>query len=610
MDHGLPGPVCLVNVITVLFDLPVQGHEPLVVPPGDTALVSGGRSEIKHVPHEAAPDPRTVHENSRHVLVIERLVIFGVVLDLRIPGMVGQNAFRSVLGDGKTAVRMRRVVPVQPGFVLLHAAAVPAEVMVVCLHVRDAVQAAVLRSIGNMGQGGQAGRIQGFDQLFQVPVILHQLIGQIAAQRDFIGKSPEADAGMMGVLNDQFPHLRAAVFMRRGIFVHNGDKGYFRPDNKAQLVTGVVEILGMLVVSQADGVGAEFLDQPGVLPVLLPGEGVSFVQPVLMAADTAQRQGLPVQEEAAVRRAGKGADAGPQGYLVHDFVPADQLRQNRVECRGVRTPQPGIRHGQAQRRMSGRAQPAGSLPAVRIQHGPQYRIVIFRAGDPRLQVKNSAVLFRTRVHCDSGSAVIIQIKVNRRHADQPDAPVQSSVEGKVRVLGINMAPVFIADIYGQQVFPGPAQVRDLRAESGEASLMLRGFPAVDIDNGLQARRGNLHVHPSAGKGLFRRNEGTEVPAAFPGIMLRRGSLQVSAGPVFRRDGDIVTVMPVHRVPGVGQGDRDAFFRNPGGIRAAAREQPVIFQLGNLTHFSCLLQRFGYQNRSRSPCSLRMASIKK
>ena len=87
--------------------------------------------------------------------------------------MVGQNSFRSVLGDGKTAVRMRRVVPVQPGFVLLHAAAVPAEVMVVCLHVRDAVQAAVLRSIGNMGQGGQAGRIQGFDQLFQVPVILY-----------------------------------------------------------------------------------------------------------------------------------------------------------------------------------------------------------------------------------------------------------------------------------------------------------------------------------------------------------------------------------------------------------------------------------------------------
>ena len=481
--------------------------------------------------------------------------------------MIGHDALAAVFGYADTDVRMLGVEVVKPRSVVRHLAGVPSEVVVVADDVRDVVHRAVHRCHGDMSDGGQTGRIQLLAQCVQLLVILHQLLGD-AADQDLVRNAPEADARMVVVLNNQLLHLTDAVLMRRRVLIHDADERDLRPDDKAHLITGVVEVLRMLIVRQTDGVRSQLLDDFRVLIVILARQGIALVQLVLMTTDTAQRRRHAVEDEALVRVAGEAADTGADRNLVIGLVAADERCGDRVQIRTVDLPQLSIRYGNRNSGIVRRTGCAGDLSAVGILDGILHRKVLIRIGHPARQLEHrAAALARLGRDLESRSAVVIQIKVRIRHADQIDAAVQTAVEREVRRLRIHAALFLVAARDDQQILLAVlAQIGDVRAEDGVAALVIDHLCAVDIDRRLLSCREHLDIGASASERLLRCREGLGVPAL---------SAVVAS----------VAVVTVHRVPRVRK-----LYRLPLGRERVRQSDvlldkfPVLVQTDNRSHW--------------------------
>ncbi len=96
---------------------------------------------------------------------------------------------------------------------------------------------------------------------------------------------------MVVILQHQLFQLGNAVLVSRRIFIHHADKRNFRPYHKSQLIAGIIEILGMLVMGQADGICPQLFDNFCVIVMIFFGQSISFIQHVLMTADASQRRG-------------------------------------------------------------------------------------------------------------------------------------------------------------------------------------------------------------------------------------------------------------------------------------------------------------------------------
>ncbi len=107
--------------------------------------------------------------------------------------------------------------------------------------------------------------------------------GLLPGDGDLVGDAPEADGGVVVILVNQVLHLQDAVFVCRRVIALAAYIGNLRPYDKAVLVAGVVKVRAVLVMGKPHGVGAYFLDKGGVLIVLLPGQGIPQVKPVLVA---------------------------------------------------------------------------------------------------------------------------------------------------------------------------------------------------------------------------------------------------------------------------------------------------------------------------------------
>ena len=326
----------------------------------------------------------------------------------------------------------------------------------------------------------------------------------------------------------------------------------------------------MLIVCQTDGVGTQFLDDLCVLIVVLHGQGVALVQLILMAGDTAQRGGLAVDGEAAVRGNGVAAHAYVGVDLVKGLVVALQTCHHGVEVRLVHAPQLGVRHIDGNSSAVGGAHSGGYLASVGVLDAVHHGKAVVGVGDEALDFKGSAaVCGGLGGDHDAGAAVVVQIKVCVGHADQVHAAVQSAVEGKVRRGGVHGGGVLVADLDGQLVVAVTAQVGDVGAEDGEAAFVGGGNSAVHLDGGIQRSCQHLHIHAAASQRLH---------GLFKGAAVYAGGAQVAA----------VAVHAVHGVPGVGQGD------GLGGALALGEAQGPAFVQGNdLSHdeFSCLISCF-------------------
>ena len=138
---------------------------------------------------------------------------------------------------------------------------------------------------------------------------------------------------MVTVLDHQLFELCNAVFMCRRILIHYTDKGNLRPDNEAQLITGIIEILGMLVMRQPDRICSQLFDDPCILIMILPCQSIPFIQFILMPADAPQRSRDPIEDKSLVRVAGKTPDTDPRRHLIICFITSLQRRRNRIQIR-------------------------------------------------------------------------------------------------------------------------------------------------------------------------------------------------------------------------------------------------------------------------------------
>ena len=221
--------------------------------------------------------------------------------------MPALHTFGAVFGNTQRPLRVSGVEAVEPGAVLVHRAHVPAEIVVIGQYVGDLVMGRIQRHHGDLGHSGEPGGIQLVGQVVHSAQVVLEL-RRVPADGDLVGNAPETDGWMVIILDYQLFQLADTVVVGGRVFIEHADKRDLRPDDKAHLVTGVIEILGVLVVGKAYGVGSQLLDDAGILKVVGTGEGVALVQLVLVAADAPERRLYTVDDktltwsQASVRR--------------------------------------------------------------------------------------------------------------------------------------------------------------------------------------------------------------------------------------------------------------------------------------------------------------------
>ena len=410
-----------------------------------------------------------------------------------------------------------------------------------------------------MGNGGGTGGIQLLTQLLQVVVAFHQLLAD-AANQNFVGNAPEHDGRVVVVLDDQLGHLAAAVCVGILAGFEHADERNLGPNGKTDGVAGVIEILTVLVVGQTNGVGTDFLDHLGILVMVVNAQSVAFVQAVLMAGNTAQRGGHAIDGKAAVRGDGVAAHTNIDAQIVIGFIAALQAGNYGVQVGLVHAPQLSIRHIQGNGGVISRAGGGSNLKSIGIFNAVLHGKVFVRVGHIAFDFeRGAAVRCRFGGNFNAGAAEIIQVKVGIGHADQVDAAVQATIEREVGGRGIHGRRIFVADFNGQLVLAVMAQIRHISAENGVTALVGGGNRSVDLDGSGKGCGQNFNIGAAAGQRLLGRSKGAGV---------NTGGAQIAA----------VAVHAIHRVPGVGQGNR--FSR---AFALGEGQGPVFVQGNYVTH---------------------------
>ena len=121
----------------------------------------------------------------------------------------------------------------------------------------------------------------------QNAVVFHQFLCHACGDRDLIGKPPAGDGRMMHALHDQFGHLTYRVFLSfRQMFRNVWN---FCPYDHAVFVAQVIEVLVMLIMRQADGIGPHLFYDLHILPVHVRSQRISRAPPVLMPGNAPKR---------------------------------------------------------------------------------------------------------------------------------------------------------------------------------------------------------------------------------------------------------------------------------------------------------------------------------
>ena len=146
-------------------------------------------------------------------------------------------------------------------------------------------------------------------------MIIHHIGALFGRDGDLVGDTPYADRGVVVALNQKLLHLADAVLPAAWHML--GDIRNLRPNDHTVFIAEIVEILIVLIVSKANGVGAYLTDHSHIGVVMILGNSITNALPVLMAANTAQGIGLAVKEEALVGIDAEGTTAEITGNPVH-----------------------------------------------------------------------------------------------------------------------------------------------------------------------------------------------------------------------------------------------------------------------------------------------------
>ena len=547
MDKGLLFvPMGLVEIEGVLLCLPVEGHQALLVLPVLTALVPSVGGEVEDVPDVGGPQPGAGLDHIQHMLVVHRLVALGVIALFRGRGLILGIGVRTVFGEANAAVRELGVILIEELVILFQFSQVPAKVQIVAVHIGNLQNGAFNLQHEHIGHGGGTGAVQPMTQVVQRPVVFQQLLIHRAGGGDLIGKTPYRNRRVIVVLHHQLLHLRQGVGTA-AIHVH-GDVGNLRPDHHAVLITQIIKLLSVLIVGKAQGIAAQLPDDLHIPSVVLHGQGIAHALAVLMPGAAPQGIAPPVQKKAllgvnlefAAAKAGGHAVAAGQGsggcvkIGIVDAVPQMDILNGEF-CLGV----------------TGHAGNGLGLPSC--FHCNRFRFCL-----PGFHGDHGVLCFQIhhRGDLDARGSAVTQFKMGSGYHDQIHPPVQSAVEGEVRLLGIDPVIVRVVQAYDQRVIL--LQILQPDPEGAVAALMAANLLTVE--------------HYLTGVGSSQEFQ----PDLIARMDLRFGQLPgiIAGAPVVI----IAAVLTVNRVPGMGQ--RNSLGSFPG---AQLGEQPIVMNGEYFTH---------------------------
>ena len=396
------------------------------------------------------------------MFVVDGLVGLAPVTLFGAAVLVGGVGVGAVFRQTDDHIGVLLVELVKPRIVLFEFAEIPAEIQVVAADVGHLDKGVVHIQHKGMGHRRGAGGVQLVAEVVEQLVVLYHVGGHATRGRDLVGQPPADDGRVVVVLHDQLGHLADRVGPT--VFHVFGDIRNFRPDDQAVLVAQVVEVLGVLIVCQAHGVGAHLAQQGHVLLVLGVSQCTAQTLAVLVASCAAEPVDPAVEQKALVRVKPNGSAAVPGA----DAVAAVQAGRDGVEVRVLdAVPQVDVfqrEHG------------AGVAVFDRDGEGLSgggKRNARGLARDPGFHRDGGGAGFEVhgRRHLEPRAAAVIQGKVRSGHRDQTHRPVQPAVKGEVGLLGVDGVILAVVHEDSQQVVPGAQRGGQLHPEGGIPALV-------------------------------------------------------------------------------------------------------------------------------------------
>ena len=547
MHEGFLAPVGLVEVEAILLRLPVEGNQALVVHARFAALIPGIGSKVKHVPHMGCPHVGMTIEAPHHEFMILCLVLFRVIIPVRMGGMQIRHTLSAILTVPQATIGVAQVEESNPQVIQEQAGHVPAQIQVPADHVRNVGTPVEGTAHGIAGQSGEPGRIRLMHQVIQHMMVIQHVLLVLGGNGDFIGHTPADDAGVVVVLLNQFLHLNDGVGTAfRHVLTDVGD---FRPHHHAVAVAQVIEVLIMLIVSQANGVGTQLTDQLHILIVHGTGNSIAHTLPILMAGHAVERIRLIVQEEALLGIRLEGTYAEGNGQRIRHFMIHYHLHPALIEVRILYT-MPAVCLFHMQRGVC-------SVPFCHgIALGVQQGDVHLSGGNTALHPDIGTVSLGQGRYPNAAGTQIVQGKVCLVDHNQPNPSVNAAIEGEVRLLGIDLGVLAVVHVHMQIVFILKERC-NLCTEGGIAAVVGAKRLAVQRHSRRSIDAVKLQPHFFAGR-IKRR--------------LGKGMLVVTSAPLVV----IAPILSVNVVPRVGNGNFD-------GLAVKTRKVPGLTKLYGMAH---------------------------
>ena len=400
---------------------------------------------------------------------------------------------------------------------------------------------------------------------------------------------------MVIILRDELAELREDVLVPVGKL--HRDIGNFRPDDETRLVAEGIEVVVVLIVGKAHGIGAQLADEGDILFVLPARDGVAHVFTVLMAGDAAQGIALAVEEEAAFGIDRKGAQPKTRRKGIEKFA----FWREKVGFEGIEMgivdalPEDGIGDRDVDRLRGGRLLPGDLLRAIEDAPGD---LGVFAAHDigHEFDAPRAAVLFGRD---PDAAAHRREVEVGAVDDEKLDIAVNAAEEGEVRRLRVDAVGDGVRNADGELHGAAHAEeAGDVGIEAGIAALVTGDKFAAYED--------------------FRRlRDAVKAEIDFLVLVEGEGGERAGVG-AFAAEIVAAAVLTVDGVPGVREGDFFACLRRSlsgrlrfvgGGRRRIFEEYPIIVKRndhgrewfsGEALRVVCgflLLPSFGFNNPS-------------
>ena len=392
---------------------------------------------------------------------IIRASAFGVV------GLLRHRAARAIFADRDRIVWVLAVIEVQIGRLGLRASIVPAIIAVSAEDVGYACddgrfgarQLCAILATGRQGcwAAGVFGfgeRVQRFQQRARVrglARVLAEVDPDRHAEVHFVGDAPHRHRRVVDVLANEFGQLLAGVLHQSLAWRHLAraqspfrHQRNFVPQDKAIPVRQIVDVLALLIVGEADGVGAHFADQGHILVFIGAGKRPALAFLVLVARDPVQGHVASIEEKALFRIDANIAKArGLVNPVDHAAARRAQRAYQVIEIR-VLHPLPQVRmvevqaldglHACARRHPDGIGDGgdhrAGGVHKPGLQDALERRCAIIgEAGADVNRGGLSCYFFIGRI--DPRSAMIQHVKVDGGGGDQADGTIKSAMDKEV-----------------------------------------------------------------------------------------------------------------------------------------------------------------------------------